>query len=82
MKRVKNLASLAQRFHKQCLRCHYMGEGLLTTNLLPLSAALQAGAKAGERVSRGVKYAIMTLQRSRGQRSSDVIKQHHEGQSL
>ena len=58
MKRVKNLATLAQRFHKQCLRCHYMGEGLLTTNLLPLSAALQAGAKAGERVSRGVKYAI------------------------
>ena len=44
MKRVKNLATLAQRFHKQCLRCHYMGEGLLTTNLLPLSAALQAGA--------------------------------------
>ena len=58
MKRVKNLATLAQRFHKQCLRCHYMGEGLITTNLLPLSAALQAGAKAGELVSRGVKYAI------------------------
>ena len=52
MKRVKNLATLAQSFHTQCLRCHYLGEGLLTTKLLPLSAALQAG------ISRGVKDAI------------------------
>ena len=54
MKRVKNLATLAQRFHKQCLRCHYMGEGLLTTNLLPLSAALHKPEPKPENLYPGV----------------------------
>ena len=40
MKRVKNLATLAQSFHTQCFTLSL--SGLLTTKLLPLSAALQA----------------------------------------